>query len=103
MENRLLNQSDPILELMEKNNRRQKEEAEKERLGDADRSIDGDKKVKGRKQHVVTDSLGLVIPANVHDSKGAMLVLDGLRGAFRRLTRIIANGGRGGRGASPTG
>ena len=60
--------------------------------------IDGNKKVKGRKQHVATDSLGLVIgaavhSANVHDSKGAMLVLDGLRGASRRLTRIIANGG----------
>ena len=55
----------------------------------------------GRKQHVVTDSLGLVIgaavhPANVHDSKGAMLVLEGPRGASRRLTRIIADGGRGG-------
>ena len=65
---------------------------------DTDRGIDGNKKVKGRKQHVVTDSLGLVIgaavhPANVHDSKGAMLVLDGLRGASRRLTRIIADGG----------
>ena len=64
--------------------------------------IDGNKKVKGRKQHVVTDSLGLVIgaavhSANVHDSKGAMLVLDGLRGASRRLTRIIANGGYRGR------
>ena len=69
---------------------------------DADRGIDGNKKVKGRKQHVVTDSLGLiksaaVHPANVHDSKGAMLVLDGLRGASRRLTRILADGGyRGG-------
>ena len=65
---------------------------------DADRGIDGNKKVRGRKRHVVTDSLGLVIgaavnPANVHDSKGAMLVLDGLRGASRRLTRIIADGG----------
>ena len=68
---------------------------------DADRGIDGNKKVKGRKQHVVTDSLGLIIgaavhPANVHDSKGARLVLDGLRGASRRLTRILADGGRGG-------
>ena len=67
----------------------------------ADRGIDGNKKVKGRKQHVVTDSLGLIIgaavhPANVHDSKGARLVLDGLRGASRRLTRILADGGRGG-------
>ena len=67
----------------------------------ADCGIDGNKKVNGRKQHVVTDSLGFVIgaavhPANVHDSKGAMLVLDGLRCASRRLTRIIADGGRGG-------
>ena len=68
---------------------------------DADCGIDGNKKVKGRKQHVSADSLGLVIgaaahPANVHDSKGSMLILDGLRGASRRLTRIIADGGRGG-------
>ena len=68
---------------------------------DANRGIDGNKKVEGRKRHVVTDSLGLVIgaavhPANVHDGKGAMLVLDGLRGASRRLNRIIADGGRGG-------
>ena len=67
----------------------------------ADRGIDGNKKVKERKQHVVTDSLGLIIgaavhPANVHDSKDAMLVLERLRGAPRRLTRIIADGGRGG-------
>ena len=61
---------------------------------DANRGIDGNKKVEGRKRHVVTDSLGLVIgaavhPANVHDGKGAMLVLDGLRGASRRLTRWV--------------
>ena len=69
--------------------------------GSAGGGIDGNKKVNGRKQHVVTDSLGLVIgaavhPANVHDSKGVMLVLEGLRGASRRLTRVIADGGRGG-------
>lgn len=43
---------------------------------DSQRGIDGNKKIKGGKEHVVVDTLGLpmsvkVHPANIHDSKGA--------------------------------
>ena len=59
--------------------------------------------MKGRKQHVVTDSLGLVIgaavhSANVHDSKDAMLVADQQRGQLldhplvTPLAKIIIDG-----------
>jgi transposase len=47
------------------------------------RGYDGNKKVNGRKRHVVVDSLGniisnLVHPANIHDSVGAMLTIKNL-------------------------
>jgi len=45
------------------------------------RGFDGGKRVKGRKRHLVTDTLGLMVdvsitPANVHDTKGAQFVLN---------------------------
>ncbi len=60
--------------------------------------IDGGKKVKGRKEHIVVDTLGLpmavrVHAANIHDSVGAMLPIRELRGMFPRLGKIIADGG----------
>ena len=47
---------------------------------DADRGIDGNKKIKGRKEHIVVDILGLLMSmvvheANVHDSIGAELTV----------------------------
>ena len=44
---------------------------------DSDRGIDGNKKVKGRKEHIVVDILGIpmavaVHEASLHDSKGAL-------------------------------
>ena len=47
---------------------------------DADRGIDGNKKIKGRKEHIVVDTLGLPMSvvaheANVHDSIGAELTV----------------------------
>ena len=62
------------------------------------KGIDGNKKVKGRKQHIVVDSLGLplaidVHPAYVHDSKGAMGVIAMMRGKQPKLKKIIADGG----------
>lgn len=44
------------------------------RLGGQDRGVDGGKKVKGRKRHIITDSTGLLLAvfvhaANLHDSK----------------------------------
>jgi putative transposase len=45
------------------------------------RGFDGGKRIKGRKRHIVVDTLGLMVdvavsPANVHDTKGAIRVLE---------------------------
>ena len=65
---------------------------------DSDRGIDGNKKVKGRKEHIVVDTLGLpmavaVREANLHDSKGAPKVIEKLEHKFPRLKKILADGG----------
>jgi len=54
--------------------------------------------VKGRKRHLVVDTLGLVVgvvvhPAHIQDRDGAKLVLERLRGWCPRLKRIWADGG----------
>ena len=46
--------------------------------------FDGNKKIKGRKEHIVVDTLGLPMsvrfhPANVHDSVGAEEVFESMR------------------------
>ena len=66
-----------------------------------DRGIDGNKKIKGLKRHVIVDSLGLVIDvivhaANIHDSKGATQVLEKLNGSRHdepKLQQIFAHAG----------
>jgi len=68
------------------------------RNGGLERGIDGGKKTKGRKQHIITDTMGLILTvvihaANVHDSKAAFDVIKELRGRFPRLSKIIADGG----------
>lgn len=68
------------------------------RVGGECRGIDGGKKTKGRKQHIVTDTLGLLLvvfvhAANIHDSKAAQDVISRLRGRFDRLSVIFADGG----------
>jgi len=68
------------------------------RSGGQQRGVDGGKKVKGRKQHIVTDTMGLLLvvmthAANIHDSKAAEEVLARLKGRFGRLTKIFADGG----------
>lgn len=65
---------------------------------DTDRGIDGNKKIKGRKEHIVVDTLGLplrvvVHEANVHDSVGAHALIDSMRGCYPRLKKILADGG----------
>ena len=62
------------------------------------KGVDGGKKVKGRKRHIVTDTMGLLLvvvvhAANIHDSQSAMMVIAGLRGRFSRLKTIFADGG----------
>ena len=62
------------------------------------KGIDGNKRIKGRKEHVVVDTLGLpmavaVYEANLHDSKGAPKVIERLAHRFPRLVKILADGG----------
>lgn len=68
------------------------------RSGGLERGVDGGKKIKGRKQHIVTDTMGLLLvvivhAANIHDSKAAQDVLNKLHGRFNRLVKIFADGG----------
>jgi len=68
------------------------------RSGGICRGIDGGKKVKGRKQHIITDTMGLLLvvvvhAANIHDSQSAYNVISNLRWRFSRLKKIFADGG----------
>jgi putative transposase len=60
---------------------------------------DGGKKIKGRKRHIVVDTLGHILSvvihsATVHDSKGAEGVLEELKNKYLSgLTKIFADGG----------
>lgn len=65
---------------------------------DTDRGIDGNKKIKGRKEHIVVDKLGLpmsvvVHEENIHDSVDADRVIDKMKGSFPRLKKMLADGG----------
>ncbi|MGZ6307891.1 MAG: IS5 family transposase [Ktedonobacterales bacterium] len=60
------------------------------------RGYDAHKCVKGRKRHLLVDTLGLplsfsVTPANVHDTYGARCLLAGLKYFVPRLTKIWAD------------
>jgi len=62
------------------------------------RGFDGNKKIKGRKRHIVVDTLGNIIDlqvhdANIHDSKGARLFLTSLKKLSYQLVKIIADKG----------
>ncbi|MCA1744577.1 MAG: transposase [Bacteroidales bacterium] len=64
------------------------------RLGGQARGYDGGKHINGRKRHIITDTLGLLLTvavhaANVHDSKGAPNVIVTLKGRFNRLVKIV--------------
>lgn len=60
---------------------------------------DGGKKIKGRKRHIVVDTMGLLLsviihPANIHDSQGVSDVLWRLKAKyFNSIKKIIADGG----------
>ena len=54
--------------------------------------------MKGRKRHIVVDTLGMILrcavhPADVQDRDGAELVLKVLAGKFPRLRKVWADGG----------
>ncbi len=59
---------------------------------------DAGKKIKGKKRHVLVDTLGLLLhavvhPANVQDRDGAILVMATLFGMFPFLQKLFADGG----------
>ncbi len=65
---------------------------------DKERGIDGNKRIKGRKEQLLTDTLGLppgifVHEANIHDRKGAEPVVKKIAYKFPRQRKILADGG----------
>lgn len=64
-----------------------------------DIGYDGGKKIKGRKRHIVVDTLGLLLSvvihsANIHDSKAAEGVLQELKNKYLNgIVKIFADGG----------
>lgn len=62
----------------------------------SDVGIDGNKKINGRKRHIITDTLGLVwsvviTPANEPDGKVGQRVVEPLVGYLHRLKKILAD------------
>lgn len=62
------------------------------------RGFDAGKKINGRKRHLLTDTLGLLLtvlvtPASTTDRDGARTLLLTATGRFRRLARVWADGG----------
>lgn len=65
--------------------------------GIPDKGFDGNKKVNGRKRHIVEDTLGMlmsvvVTEANVHDSIAAEGVIKSMKRLIPRLKKILGNG-----------
>ena len=62
------------------------------------RGFDAHKRVKGRKRHILVDTLGLPVanrvePANTSDRRAGALLLGGLRALFPRIRTVIADVG----------
>ncbi|KOG19736.1 MULTISPECIES: IS5 family transposase [Streptomyces] len=67
-------------------------------VAEASQGIDTGKKIKGRKRHLITDTLGLVLTvlvtaASVHDSAGGKQALTELAAAHPSVTKVWADGG----------
>ena len=65
---------------------------------EAGQGIDAAKKIKGRKRHIVTDTLGLLVAvlvtaASVHDSVGGKNLLDQVGAAQPTVTKMWVDGG----------
>jgi putative transposase len=66
------------------------------------RGYDAGKKIKGRKRHILVDTMGLLLIVVVHaatiqDRDGAKLVLEQAQQRFARLAHIWADGGYAGK------
>ena len=67
-----------------------------------ERGYDAGKKIKGRKRHILVDTMGLLLlvvvhPANIQDRDGAKLLLEKARNLYPRLQLIWADGGYAGK------
>src|SRR5215210_4126830 len=72
-------------------------------VGGEQRGYDGNKKVRGRKRHLLVDTEGLVLKAKVHSAKvpehdGPKLLLESARGGLSRLSHLWLDAGYQGRG-----
>lgn len=66
--------------------------------GIPDKGYDGDKRINGRKRHIVVDTQGLLLcvvvtPANDHDSVAAAQVIRRIEGKFPLLKKLLGDGG----------
>jgi putative transposase len=66
------------------------------------RGYDAGKKIKGRKRHILVDTIGLLLivvvhTANIQDRDGAKLVMEQVKGTFSRLQLIWADAGYSGK------
>jgi putative transposase len=73
------------------------------RVGGEQRGYDGNKKVRGRKRHLLVDAEGLVLKAKVHSAKvpdqdGLRLLLESARAEASRLKHLWLDAGYEGRG-----
>lgn len=71
-------------------------------VGAASRGWDGGKKVNGRKRHIITDTMGLLVivlvtAGSVQDRDGGRMVLRRLHRRRRRVSHVFADGGYAGR------
>ncbi|CAL9405252.1 hypothetical protein SUDANB1_01539 [Streptomyces sp. enrichment culture] len=67
-------------------------------VAEASQGIDAGKRIKGRKRHVATDTLGLVLAvivtaASVPDSTGGKRLIDELAPSHPSVTKVWADGG----------
>ncbi|MFJ5558755.1 IS5 family transposase [Streptomyces sp. NPDC093250] len=67
-------------------------------VAETSQGIDAGKKIKGRKRHLITDTLGLVLAvlitaANVHDTTGGKLLLDDVAANHPSVSKVWADGG----------
>jgi len=63
-----------------------------------EKAYDGNKKMNGRKRHIITDTLGLILAivihnADIQDRNGAKQVIEELKYKYPRLKRILADQG----------
>ncbi|HKH12896.1 MAG TPA: IS5 family transposase [Rubrobacter sp.] len=72
-------------------------------VGGEQRGYDGNKKIRGRKRHLLVDTEGLVLKAKVHSAKvpdqdGLKLLLESAQGGLSRLSHLWLDAGYQGRG-----